>query len=112
MALPLLVGEIGDAQLVVLLRRFHALLGLREIGCCVFDCDLIVARIEIDQRLAGFYVIGVLDVNVDDSAVDASTYRIEMTVDLSIVGPFVRLQVILEAQPARAEYRGDDQGQD
>src|SRR5271156_3954849 len=51
--------KIGNGQLVVLLRRFHALLGLGEVGLGVFHRDLVVARVEIDQRLAVFYSIGV-----------------------------------------------------
>ena len=43
--------EIGDAQRVVLLRGFHPLLGLREIGLRIFDRDLVVARVEINPRL-------------------------------------------------------------
>ena len=104
--------EIGDAQLVVLLRRFHALLGLGEVRLRVFDRDLVVARIEIDQRLAGFYVIGVLDVDADDGVVYARADRIEMAIDLGIVSPFVRLQIIPEAHPAHTEECGNNQCQD
>jgi len=75
--------EIGDAQLVVLLRRFHSLLSLGEIGLRVFDCDLVVARIEIDQSLAGFYVIGVFDVDADDGAVYTRADRIKVAIDLA-----------------------------
>ena len=93
-------GEIGDAKFVVLLRRVYSLLSLGEIGCGIFDRDLIVARIEVHQRLSLLHVVGVLDVNVDDSAVDARAYWIEMAIDFGIVGPFVGLRVIPETQPA------------
>ena len=45
-------GEIRDGQAAALLRGAHALSGLAEIGAGVFDRDLVVARVEIDQRLA------------------------------------------------------------
>jgi hypothetical protein len=63
--------EIRDAQVVILPRRFHALLSLDEIGFCVFDRDLVVPWVEIDQRLAGFYLIGALDVDADDGVTHA-----------------------------------------
>jgi hypothetical protein len=48
-------------------------------------------------------MIGILDVDVHDGAVDVSAYRIEMAIDLGSISRFVRLQVIPEAQPACAE---------
>jgi len=70
------------------------------------------ARIEIDQSLAGFYVIGVFDIDANDRVVYARADRIEMPIDLGIVGPLVRLQVIPEARPADAQQGGNNQRQD
>jgi hypothetical protein len=81
--------EIGDGQIVVLLGGFHALLCLGEVRLGVLDCDLVVARIEIEQRLAGFYVIGVLDIDADDGVIYARAYGIEMAIDFCVVGPLV-----------------------
>jgi len=96
-------GEIGDAEILILLRCFHTLLRLSEIGCRVFDRDLVVARIEINQRLAFLDVVSILDVHRDNGIVDSSTYRIKAAVDFGIVGPFVRAHVIPKAQPGKAQ---------
>jgi hypothetical protein len=42
--------KIRDAQLVIPLRRFHALLRLGEVGRGMFDCDLVVDSVESGRR--------------------------------------------------------------
>ena len=99
--------EIGDAEVVVLLRRFHNLLNHSQIGRGVLDCDLIVPRIDLDQQLARPHSIVVLGVDPDDSAVDARAEWIDVAVYLRVIGGFVRLQVV----PCERRHRtnGEDQ---
>ncbi len=91
-----------DARSLILLRGFYPLLCLGEIGCCVFDCRLAVARVEINQRLALLDVVSIFDMHADDGAVDSRAYRIEMAVDFGIISPFIQLHVIPNALPGYA----------
>ncbi len=89
---------------VRLLGDDHAA-GLRELREGLIEGDLIIARIEIDQRVTGFDHLVVVDIDVSDSAVDASADGVEMRIHLGIVGGFE----IAGVQPIEQSADPDDQ---
>ncbi len=66
-------------------------------------CDLVVARIDLDQQFARFHTVVVLGMDADDSPVDPRAQRIDMSVYLRVIGGFVGLQIIPYEGRDRAE---------
>src|SRR5208282_4757084 len=85
----------------VCLRRGVVLFRGSDLGHCELKsspglrhCDLVIARVNLDQQFAGLHPVVVLDMDPDDGAVNAGAEGIYMSVDLRVVGGFVRLQIV------------------
>ena len=56
--------------------------------------DFIIAGVDLDQQLARLYAVVILRMNGYDSTVDTRAERIDVTIDLRVIGRLVRLQII------------------
>jgi len=88
-----------DIGRLSLQRRF----GLRQVGFRLPQRGLVIARVNIRQRLSRFHAAIVFGVDGDHGSADAAADFVDVSIDLRVIGAFVALQVIPE------QHRGDRQ---
>ncbi len=76
-------------------------LGLGEVGFSLLDGDLVVAGIDLDDRLAGLDGLVLFDVDLEDLAADTGADLVEVAVYLGVVG-------VLSEGGAPVEEAGDE----
>jgi hypothetical protein len=83
-----------ERRLVVRLSRFHLRFGLSKPGASILDRDHVVGGIDIGQKLPFPDRLSVDHIDVYDGAVDPGTDQNDMTIDLRVVGVFIRRQIV------------------
>ena len=85
---------------ILLPSRIEICFGLRELRARLLQGYLVIAGIELDEKLARFNRLIVVDVDRIDRPVDPRADGIEVSIDLCIVGVLIRLQISPELQSA------------
>ena len=110
--LRLCLMDCRDRRNVLLARRIEIRLCLCELRARLLDGDLVVARVKLQKELARIHRFIVIDVNGAYGSVDSRTDRIEIAVDLCIVGVLIRLQIFPELDSAQAQNCGGNRDQE
>jgi hypothetical protein len=95
--------------LVVRLSRFHLRFGLSQPGASTFDRDYVVVWVDFSKKLSCVDRLSIDNIDVCDGTVDSGADRDDMSVDLRIVGVFIRGQI---APPWNRGRRPDEKEQD
>jgi len=77
-------------------------LRLCELRARLLDRDLIVLWVELNQHPARLHRLIVIDVNGAHGSVDSRTDRVEVSIDLCIVGVLIRLDIFPQQKSADA----------
>ena len=82
--------------------------GLVVLGLRLLQRDLIVAGIKFDERLSRVHDLVVVDVDSTDGTVDARGDRVQMAVDLRVIGVLVAAGVEIVSGSDGDQHEGDD----
>lgn len=97
--------QVGRGYAIIVTRRNQSGLGLAQIGAGQIERHLVIAGIYIGQGISLLHVVRVFDMDLNDSAVDSRANRIQMAVDLRVVGPFVGMQEVPQKAPGYNKNR-------
>ena len=77
----------------------------REIGLGLFDRNLVVFRIDLDEHRAFLHVLVVVHIHFGHVPGNAAAHGIEMRIHLGIVGGFIAAQIAPQKQAAHEHDR-------
>jgi hypothetical protein len=89
----LVLTDFAERRLVVRLSRFHLRLGLTQPSSRTLDSDDVIGWIDICQKLSCADRLSIDHIDAYDGTVDPRADRDDMSIDLRIVGAFIRRQI-------------------
>jgi hypothetical protein len=98
-----LIADPRDRQ--VGMRSMQLRLGLIMLCLRLLQRDPVIAGIELDQQLAGLNSLVVIHVDSRNRAVDARSDRVQMPVDLGVIGVLIALRVEAPADTDRQQHK-------